>query len=96
MIQVILRFFRFNVVNDHPMVYWGLGFVWLLILIAAASSLRSLDISRSRKWAWFLLILLVPILGLAVYAISCLIGANWTSLKALFAQPSVAKTVQTK
>lgn len=96
MIQVVIRFLRLDVVSEHPMVYWGLGFVWLLLMITAFSSIRSLGISGLKKWVWFLVVLLFPILGLAIYSIFCLTRGNWTFLKAVFSQPRVAKTVEPK
>ncbi len=65
------------------MVYAALGIIWVVLLITAFSSLRSLDISVWAKWMWFLFILGVPIMGLAIYAIRCLICADWSALKPL-------------
>lgn len=96
MIPVVIRFFTFDVISEHPMAYWGLGFVWLLLLISSFSSLRSQPISIPKKLLWFVFIIAVPIVGLACYCVYCLIGGNWSFLKTLFAQPRVIKTVKTK
>lgn len=94
MIAVFIRFLTLNVVSTHPAVLWGLGFVWVVLLVASISSLRVQDLSTAKKVAWFLLILLVPIAGLAVYCLFCLARGNWSFLKTLLAQPRVIKAVK--
>ena len=93
MLQVIIRFFTFEVISEHPGVYWGLSGVWLLLLAAAVSSLRSLEISFGAKVAWMLLILLVPVVGLGIYAFRCLVLGDWSFLKPFFAPPKTAKQI---
>lgn len=96
MIPVVIRFFTFDVISEHPMVYWGLGVAWLFLLIAAFSSLRIQSLTTGKKFLWFAFILLLPVVGLACYCVYCLIRGNWSFLKTLFAQPRVVKTVQSK
>lgn len=93
MLQVILRFLTFNVVSEHPAVYWGLLVVWLMLLTAAISSIRSLEISTGAKVFWIALILAVPIFGLGIYALRCLLSADWSFLKPLLAPPRTAKKI---
>jgi len=93
MLQVVIRFLTFDVLSEHPAVYWGLAGVWLMLLTAAVSSLRSLDISFGAKAAWVLLILFVPVLGLGVYALRCLIRGDWSFLKPFLAPPKTAKKI---
>ena len=57
MLQVLIRFLTFNVMSEHPAVYWGLAAVWLILLLASVSSLRSQPLSMGAKVAWFALIL---------------------------------------
>jgi len=93
MLQVVIRFLTFDVVSEHPAVYWGLAAVWLILLIAAFSSVRSLEISAGAKVAWFLLILGVPLFGLGIYALRCLAKGDWSFLKPLFTPPKTAKKI---
>jgi len=79
--DVIVRFLTFQVVTVHPAAYWGLGLVWLLLLLAAFTSVRSLAIGTSAKVLWFLFILLAPVIGLTFYTLRCLFLGDWSFLK---------------
>ncbi|QTN31994.1 hypothetical protein HZ994_06515 [Akkermansiaceae bacterium] len=68
----------------HPAVYWGVAAAWLLLLISAFMSVRSLSIATAAKVAWFLAILALPILGLAAYALRCLLAGNWQIIAPFF------------
>ena len=87
---VITRFLNLQVMNFHPAVYWGLLIIWVILLVAAFSSLREIEMSLGAKIAWFLVILFVPIIGLALYAVRCLIRSDWTFLKPLLQSRSQA------
>jgi hypothetical protein len=78
---IIIRFFTMDILNDHPAVYWGLALIWVILLVAAISSLRSLHVSGKVKAFWLAIILLIPIVGMALYSIRCLIKADWSGLK---------------
>ncbi len=93
MLQVVIRFLTFDVVSTHPAVYWGLAGVWLILIVAAISSLRSLEIPTGAKVAWFLLILCVPLFGLGIYALRCLLKGDWSFLKPFFAPPKTARKI---
>lgn len=93
MIQVLIRFLTFNVVSDHPAVYWALAAVWFLLLLAALSSIRSLPVSFGAKVVWFLIIVVLPLVGLAAYAFRCLIRGNWSFLKPIFSPPQSARKI---
>ena len=82
--NIVIHFFRLEILNLHPFVYWGLAGVWLLLIVSAFASVRSLTIPILAKNVWVLIILAVPILGLAAYAFRCLARANWYSIKPLF------------
>lgn len=81
---VVINFFHLEVLNLHPVVYWGLAAVWFLLLISAFMSVRSLPIPSGAKLVWSLIIVAIPIIGLAVYALRCLVSANWLILAPLF------------
>jgi hypothetical protein len=89
MITVILRFLALNAVNTHPASYWALGFVWLILLVATFSSIRSLRIPIKAKISWVLFVLLVPVLGLFCYALRCLLQGDWSFLRPLLLNPKI-------
>lgn len=80
---VVINFFHLEILNLHPVVYWGLAAVWFLLLVSAFVSVRSLT-NAVAKLAWFLAILALPVVGLAAYALRCLFTANWQVLAPLF------------
>lgn len=82
--NIIINFLSLEVRSIHPAVYWGLAIIWVLVLVSALISVRSLPASGLVKVVWFILILAVPILGLGIYALYCLFSANWEMLKPLF------------
>lgn len=92
MLQVVIRFLTFEVVSEHPAVYWGLAAVWLILLVSAVLSIRSLDISAGAKVAWMLLIFFIPLLGLGIYALRCFFRGNWSFLKPLLERPKHKST----
>jgi hypothetical protein len=83
MIQTVIRFLSFNVMSTHPGVYWGLLLVWIILLVAAFSSVRSREMRASAKVVWMVIIFLVPLAGLACYAFWCLLRGDWSFLKPL-------------
>lgn len=86
MVEVVIRFFKLEVMSTHPMIYWGVGGVWLILLVAGFFSISSYSIPWWRKLLWALFILAFPILGLAIYAIRCLILADWSLLELITAK----------
>lgn len=93
MIEALIRLFTFNVMSEHPAVYWGLAAVWLILLLAAVSSLRSLPISTGAKVAWFVLIFFVPLVGLGIYALRCLFVADWSFFKPFLVPPETTQKI---
>ncbi|MDF1852678.1 MAG: PLDc N-terminal domain-containing protein [Verrucomicrobiales bacterium] len=92
MIQVIARFLQLEVSTYHFVIPWSIGFLWLVLLGTTFSSLRSLDLEPRRKVFWGMVVLFLPLLGLAAYAFRCLICADWTFLKPLLQTRN--KTIQ--
>lgn len=86
MLDVVIRFLTFDVVSTHPLIYWVIAGVWVLLLVASFLSLGSLEIESVAKISWGLLILLLPLVGLFFYALRCLIKGDWAFLKPLIPQ----------
>ncbi|RYD84358.1 MAG: hypothetical protein EOP84_05705, partial [Verrucomicrobiaceae bacterium] len=49
---IVIHFFQQDILNLHPMVYWGLAAVWVLLLISAVISVRTLAIPVGAKVVW--------------------------------------------
>jgi hypothetical protein len=86
MVDVVIRFFKFELMSTHPMIFWGIGVVCLLLIITAFFSISSYPIPWWRKFLWGIFILALPILGLAIYAVRCLILGDWSLLQMVFAK----------
>jgi len=93
MLQILTRFLTLNVMSEHPAVYWGLAAVWAILVMASISSLRTLPISKGAKVTWFALILLLPLLGLGIYALRCLFLGDWSFFKPFFVPPKTAQKI---
>lgn len=89
--DAIMRFLAINPLNDHPMIYWGMIVVWLVLVLTCFFSIRSLRIGLGARWAWFSLVLCVPVLGMFIYLVWCLIKADYSFLKFILGPPSRAK-----
>jgi len=93
MAEVVIRFLTFEVVTVHPMIYLGLAAVWLVLLITALMSVLSLRVGLLAKSLWMLLILTVPVIGLACYALRCLFRGDWSMLKPLMPQNKAPRRI---
>lgn len=87
MLSALLNFLTLRVENVHPMTYIGLAVIWILLLSASISSLQHIDLSKSRKLAWLMIIVLFPVVGLGLYCVRCLFTANWSFLDPIFSKP---------
>ncbi|MGV3659653.1 MAG: PLD nuclease N-terminal domain-containing protein [Prosthecobacter sp.] len=85
--DTILRFFLIQPLNSHPMVLWGLAAVWLVLIFNCVHSLRQQAMSLPARWAWLLVIILVPIAGMAAYLVYCLTKADYSFMKFLLGPP---------
>ncbi len=94
--ETIIRFFLVQPINDHPLILWGMVVVWLTLLVACIMSLRQqFTLSIGARWAWFLVILLMPVVGMALYLLRCIATSDFSFLKFLFGPPSrVKKSMQ--
>lgn len=81
MLQVLINFATLNALNSPPEVYIGLAAIWVLLLSAGIASV----VSRARSaWVaavWIVFILIVPIAGLFVYCVWCMLSADYSFLK---------------
>ncbi len=78
MTQIFQRFFKFEAITVSPVVWLGLGAVWILLIISAFGSLTTQSWSSGSKKAWGLAIVVVPIGGLFFYALASLLSADFS------------------
>jgi len=90
--ETLVRFFLIQPLNQHPLVYWGILAVWLVMIGNCVASLRRQPMSLAAKWTWFLFIVLLPIIGMFFYLLRCLIKADYTFLKFILGPPKKVQT----
>ena len=86
--ETIVRFFTIDPLNEHPLIYWTLAAVWLVLIVNCIASLRVQPISISMRWFWIILIVALPIGGMALYLLRCLVKTDYSFLKFLMGPPS--------
>jgi Phospholipase_D-nuclease N-terminal len=85
--ETIIRFLTLNPLNEHPLVYWGLGFIWVILILNCLASLRQQPTGYKARWTWFALILFLPIIGMGLYLMRCLVTADYSFLKFVVGPP---------
>lgn len=90
---VFIRFFTLNAENVIPEIYLGMAAVYLILLTASLFSIKSLQASSKSKAAWSVVVVLVPVLGMFIYSLRCLVRADFRFLKefGLFSAKTHAK-----
>jgi hypothetical protein len=81
--DAILRFATLNAENVIPYVYIGMAVVWIIMVATAFFSLRAQPIGAGAKMVWALLIVLLPIVGMTLYCLRCLLRADYPLLEQL-------------
>jgi hypothetical protein len=81
MLQVLINLLTLNALNTPPEVYAGLVAAWLLLVVAGIASVISQPFSRIGKIAWIILVLALPVMGMVIYCVRCLLGADYAFLK---------------
>lgn len=78
---VITRFFKFDALNAIPEVYTYALVIYVALIIITWFSIRSMELHWLSKFAWFVVVTFVPIIGPAVYCVYCLFKADYSYLK---------------
>jgi hypothetical protein len=81
MLQVIINLLTFNALNTPPEIYAGLGAAWVLLMSAGIASVVTRKCLLVVKLVWLVLIVGLPVAGLLVYCIWCVISADYSFLK---------------
>ncbi len=83
--ETIIRFLLIEPINDHPLVLWGMVVVWLVMIVACVMSLRQqFGMTRAARLGWVLLIVCLPIVGMALYLVRCVFRADYSFMKFIF------------
>lgn len=86
--DTVFRFFTIDPLNQHPLIYWGLAVVWLVLVGNCIASLKAQPISVAARWLWVILIIALPIIGMALYLLRCLFKADYSFLKFIMGPPA--------
>lgn len=86
--EIIIRFVQFRPLNEHPMIYAGLGFVWFTLIVVTMFSIRSQTVTPAARWTWLLIIIALPIVGLGAYLIWCLFRVDYPFLTFFAGRPA--------
>jgi hypothetical protein len=81
MLEAILNFCTFNALNTPREVYFGLAMAWLLLLGAGIASVISRKGQLWLKLVWMLVLVGLPVVGLFVYCLVCVLTADYSFLK---------------
>jgi hypothetical protein len=86
--ETVIRFVTIDPLNEHPLIYWGLAIVWMVLVGNCIASLRVQPISVTARWLWVILIVALPIVGMALYLVRCLLKADFSFLKFIMGPPA--------
>lgn len=84
MVDLLKRWLTFDAQNIIPEVWQALAVLWVALLIFSFTSVATLEISAAGKFFWLLIIICLPLLGLFLYCIRCLVRADYHQLEFLF------------
>ena len=77
---VINRFLTLSAQNVTEEVLWALGLVYLILVLVTLGSVMFQKSNTAVKMAWALLVIGLPVLGMALYSVWCLLKADYSFL----------------
>lgn len=90
--EILVRFVTIHPMNDHPILGWALGIIWLVMVANCVASIRQQPIEIKSRLVWMLIVVLVPIFGMAAYLGYCLLKADYSFLKFVLGPPKHIQT----
>lgn len=81
MLTALIKFLTFAPDNVTKEVYWALAAIYLFLFLATLLSIKKTTHTHVPKLAWMLLITILPVIGIAIYCIRCLVLADFHFLK---------------
>lgn len=79
----ILRFFSFDAHNVTTEVYFAMLGIYFALLVVTLLSIRQQRLSAARTISWALVVIAVPIGGIALYCFACLATADISFLQSM-------------
>ncbi|WP_395747314.1 PLD nuclease N-terminal domain-containing protein [Prosthecobacter sp.] len=77
----LTKFLTFSPENVSVEIYWALGFIYLALVVTTLLSVFSLRSRPLSKAAWCIIILALPVAGMALHCLRCLLTADYQFLK---------------
>jgi hypothetical protein len=90
--EIIIRFVLIHPLNDHPILGWAMGLIWLAMVGNCIASIRQQPISHMARLRWLLTVVLVPLAGMAAYLFYCLLKTDYSFLKFILGPPKRFQT----
>ncbi|WP_345784643.1 PLDc N-terminal domain-containing protein [Prosthecobacter sp.] len=81
MLTLLIKFLTLAPENVSKEVYWALGAIYFIFIIATILSIKKTTSSLALKLAWILLVTFLPVIGIAIYCIRCLASSDFHFLK---------------
>lgn len=85
--EIFFRFITIHPLNDHPILGWALGFIWLVMVGNCVASIRQQPMEIRARLIWMLVVAFVPIFGMLAYLGYCLLKADYAFLKFVLGPP---------
>jgi len=80
---VITRFFNFDALNVIPEVYTYAIIILVVLVFITWISIYSQQFGLAPKIFWLMTVTYIPIVGIAIYCVFCLLRADYPFLKRL-------------
>lgn len=79
--SLLRNFLTFNLITVSDENLWMLGAVWLVLIATGIWSVLSCPAHFVKKILWCVGIICLPIVGLSLYSLTCLLTAEWEILR---------------
>jgi len=79
--ELFFRWLKLDVQNLIPEVWWAVGIIWALLLAFALASIWGQSFGSAARIFWTLLVTLIPVAGLLLYCIFCLLKVDYHFLE---------------
>ena len=93
--EIFFRFITIHPLNDHPILGWALGFIWLVMVGNCVASIRQQPMEIRTRLIWMLVVTFVPIFGVLAYLGYCLLKADYGFIKFVLGPPKHIKAAKT-
>lgn len=77
---IITRFLTLSAQNISDEVVWALAFIYFLLVLVTLASVWSSPSGVVQKIIWTMLVLTLPVAGMALYCVRCLFRADYSWL----------------